>query len=83
VTLCPGFVETPLTERNPYRMPFLITADKAATLMANAIEDKRRFYVLPWQMAVLGKLLRCVPRAIYDRVVANRARKPRFVSDGE
>jgi len=77
VTLCPGFVETPLTERNPYRMPFLITADKAARLMADAIEDERRFYVLPWQMAVLGRLLRCVPRPIYDRAVARRARKPR------
>jgi len=77
VTLCPGFVETPLTARNPYRMPFLIPADKAARLMANAIEDKRRFYVLPWQMAVLGKALRCLPRPIFDRVVARRARKPR------
>src|SRR5678815_836216 len=56
VTICPGFVETPLTERNPYSMPFLIPAVDAARLMANAIEDKRRFYVLPWQMAVLGKL---------------------------
>jgi short-subunit dehydrogenase len=77
VTICPGFVETPLTERNPYRMPFLIPADKAASLMAGAIEDKRRFYVLPWQMAVLGKLLRCLPRPIYDLLVARRARKPR------
>ena len=77
VTVCPGFIETPLTERNPYRMPFLIAADKAARLTANAIEDKRRFYVLPWQMAVLGRLLRCLPRPIFDRVVARRARKPR------
>jgi short-subunit dehydrogenase len=77
VTLCPGFIETPLTERNPYRMPFLLSADNAARLVANAIEDKRRFYVLPWQMAVLGKVLRCLPRPIFDRVVANRARKPR------
>jgi NAD(P)-dependent dehydrogenase (short-subunit alcohol dehydrogenase family) len=77
VTICPGFIETPLTERNPYRMPFLIPADKAAFLMANAIEDERRFYVLPWQMAMLGKLLRCLPRPIYDRIVAKRARKPR------
>ena len=77
VTICPGFIETPLTERNPYRMPFLISADKAAQLTANAIEDKRRFYVLPWQMAVLGRLLRCLPRPIFDRVVARRARKPR------
>lgn len=77
VTICPGFVETPLTERNPYRMPFLISADKAAVLMANAIEDRRRFYVLPWQMALLGRALRCVPRWLYDRIVARRARKPR------
>jgi short-subunit dehydrogenase len=77
VTICPGFVETPLTERNPYHMPFLIPADKAARLMARAIEDKRRFYVLPWQMAVLGKALRCLPRPLYDLVVAKRARKPR------
>jgi short-subunit dehydrogenase len=77
VTICPGFIETPLTERNPYRMPFLIPADKAALLMANAIEDKRRFYVLPWQMGIVGKVLRCLPRPIYDRVVARRARKPR------
>lgn len=77
VTICPGFVETPLTARNPYRMPFLVTADKAAALMANAIEDRKRFYVLPWQMAVLGRALRCLPRWLFDRLVARRARKPR------
>ncbi len=77
VTICPGFVETPLTARNPYRMPFLITADRAAVLMANAIEDRKRFYVLPWQMALLGRALRCVPRWLFDRIVARRARKPR------
>ena len=58
-------------------MPFLFPADEAARLMANAIEDERRFYVLPWQMAILGKLLRNLPRPIFDRVVAKRARKPR------
>ena len=77
VTVCPGFIETPLTERNPYSMPFLITAEKAAALIADAIEDRRRFYVLPWQMALLGKALRCLPRPIFDRIVAHRARKPR------
>lgn len=77
VTICPGFVETPLTARNPYRMPFLITADRAAHLMAGAIEDRKRFYVLPWQMAMLGRALRCLPRGLFDRIVAKRARKPR------
>jgi NAD(P)-dependent dehydrogenase (short-subunit alcohol dehydrogenase family) len=77
VTICPGFIATPLTANNPYRMPFLLAPDKAARLMARAIARRRRFYVLPWPMAWLGRVLRCVPRPIYDRAVAGRRRKPR------
>ena len=79
VTICPGFIATPLTAANPYRMPFLLAPDKAARLMARAIARRRRFYVLPWQMAVAGRVMRCVPRALWDRMVAGRKRKPRFV----
>jgi short-subunit dehydrogenase len=77
VTICPGFIATPMTADNPYKMPFLLAPDKAARLMARAIARRRRFYVLPWQMAWLGRALRCVPRPIYDRVLAGRKRKPR------
>jgi len=77
VTVCPGFIETPLTARNPYAMPFILTADKAALLIARAIARKQRFYVLPWQMAWLGRLLKVAPRFLYDRVLAGRKRKPR------
>ena len=51
VTICPGFIATPMTARNPYWMPFLLAPDKAARLIARAIGRQRRFYVLPWQMA--------------------------------
>ena len=44
---------------NPYPMPFLLDADEAARLIARAIERRRRFYVLPWQMAIVGRVLRC------------------------
>jgi NAD(P)-dependent dehydrogenase (short-subunit alcohol dehydrogenase family) len=79
VTICPGFIATPLTSGNPYRMPFLLAPDKAARLIARAIARRRRFYVLPWQMAWLGRVLRCMPRPLYDRVVAGRKRKPRHI----
>jgi len=77
VTICPGFIATPMTAENPYKMPFLLAPDKAARLMARAIARRRRFYVLPWQMAWVGRVLRCVPRPLYDRVLAGRKRKPR------
>jgi short-subunit dehydrogenase len=80
ITICPGYIATPMTAENPYRMPFLLPADKAARLMVRAVARGRRFYVLPWQMAWMGRLLNAVPRALYDRAFAHAKRKPR---DGE
>jgi short-subunit dehydrogenase len=77
VTICPGFIATPMTDGNPYRMPFLMPADVAARKIAQAIERKKRFYVLPWQMGLVGRALKIVPRPLYDRLVANRPHKPR------
>jgi short-subunit dehydrogenase len=77
VTICPGFIATPMTARNPYSMPFLLAPGKAARLMARAIERRRRFYVLPWQMAWVGRLLKILPRPLYDFAFARAGRKPR------
>jgi NAD(P)-dependent dehydrogenase (short-subunit alcohol dehydrogenase family) len=77
VTVCPGYIATPMTARNPYRMPFLLDADRAARLIARAIERRKRFYVLPWQMALVGGLLRALPRPLYDALFARAPRKPR------
>ncbi len=77
VTICPGYVATPMTARNPYRMPFLVDADAGARLIARAIERRRRFYVFPWPMAVVGAVLRGLPRPLYDRFFRRAPRKPR------
>jgi NAD(P)-dependent dehydrogenase (short-subunit alcohol dehydrogenase family) len=77
VTICPGYIATPMTARNPYRMPFLMRPDAAARRIAHAIARRRRFYVVPWPMAWAGRLLRAAPRALYDRVFARAPRKPR------
>jgi short-subunit dehydrogenase len=77
ITLCPGYVATPMTEENPYPMPFLLSTDEAARLMVRAIRRGRRFYVFPWQMALVGRLLRALPRPVYDWAFARAPRKPR------
>ena len=77
VTLCPGYIATPLTAKNPYRMPFLLQPDEAARRMLRVIAAGRKFAVVPWQMAIVGRVLRCLPRSIYDRAFANVKRKPR------
>lgn len=77
VTICPGYIATPMTAANPYRMPFLMQPDDAARKIARAIARRRRFYVLPWQMAIAGRMLRALPRPLYDRIFAKAPRKPR------
>ena len=77
VTICPGYIATPLTAGNPYPMPFLIKPERAATLIARAIARRRRFFVLPWPMAIVGALLRMLPRPLYDFAFARAPRKPR------
>jgi len=77
VTICPGYVRTPMTAVNPYRMPFIIDAEDAARRIARAIARKRRFAVIPWQMALVSFVLRRLPRWLYDRLFAFAPRKPR------
>jgi short-subunit dehydrogenase len=77
VTLVPGYVDTPLTRGNRYSMPFLLQADDFADRAYRAIAAGTSYRVIPWQMGVVAKLLRLLPNALLDRVLAGRARKRR------
>lgn len=77
VTLLPGYVDTPLTRQNRYGMPFLLTAEAFAERAFAAIEARSSYRVIPWQMGVVAKLLRLLPNAGFDRLLAGRPRKHR------
>jgi short-subunit dehydrogenase len=77
VTICPGFIATAMTAKNPYPMPFIIEADDAAHRMARVLDSSKDFAVIPWQMAILGRILRSLPNWLYDRGVQGRGYKPR------
>lgn len=77
VTISPGFIRTAMTAKNPFSMPFLMAADQFAARAYVAIERRRSYVVIPWQMAWLGRLLRILPNAVFDRVLAGRGKKPR------
>jgi short-subunit dehydrogenase len=79
VCVCPGYIDTPMTRVNRYRMPFLLPVDDAARRIARAIEARRRLAVVPWQMAAVSVLLRAMPGWLFDRLAAGAPRKPRNV----
>lgn len=77
VTIAPGYVATPLTSRNRYAMPFLLSPATFADKAFKAIESGVGYRVIPWQMGIVAKALRLLPDAIFDRLLAGRPRKRR------
>ncbi|MYM31058.1 SDR family oxidoreductase [Duganella sp. CY15W] len=77
VTICPGYIDTPMTQGNPYPMPFLMAPEKFAAAAAGVISAGRSYAVIPWQMGIVAKLLRMLPNVIYDLAFSKAPHKPR------
>jgi hypothetical protein len=77
VTIAPGYIRSPMTDINSYPMPFLVEADDAAARMARVIDKGSSFAVVPWQMGVIGWLLKRLPNWLYDRIFSKAPRKSR------
>lgn len=77
VTICPGYIDTPLTQKNRYAMPFLMPPEAFADQAFAAIKADVSYRVIPWQMGAVAKLLRLLPNALFDKALAGRARKSR------
>jgi len=66
----PGFVKTPLTDKNTFSMPFLMTAEEAAQRMFAAIQRRKRRFAFPKRMHYLLGLLSCLPKAWQHKLLA-------------
>lgn len=77
VTLCPGYIDTPMTQINKYAMPFLMPVEKFAVQAVAAIHRGDSYRIIPWQMAWVAKLLRLLPNWLYDLVMSNAPHKSR------
>lgn len=78
VTISPGYIDTPMTQRNAYPMPFLMAPEKFAAAAMRAIERGNSYAVIPWQMGVVAKVLRALPNAVYDFAFARAPHKARL-----
>jgi short-subunit dehydrogenase len=75
-TICPGFIKTPMTEVNNFKMPWLMEADEAARRIVRALRRRRKVFNFPWQMTLLMKLTRWLPDWILARGMRKYNEKP-------
>ncbi len=62
-TICPGFIETPMTKDLKNR-PFLLPVETAVEKIANAIDSGKKTFVFPWQMKMMIPVLKIMPDGI-------------------
>ncbi|MHB8905617.1 MAG: SDR family NAD(P)-dependent oxidoreductase [Melioribacteraceae bacterium] len=66
ITVKPGFVKTPMTAQNNFKMPFLMEPDKAAHIIIDGIKKEKRIIQFPWQMVLLTRIVGLIPGSIYE-----------------
>jgi short-subunit dehydrogenase len=77
-TICPGFVKTPMTEVNNFKMPWLLEADDAARRIVRALKKKKKVFNFPWQLSLLMKATAWLPDWIVARSMHQYNEDPPF-----
>ena len=81
--VCPGFVRTPLTDANPYRMPFLMEADRAAAIVKRGLDKGSGRIAFPFPTYLAVWLLCALPDALAARALRRMPRKPALYGSSE
>ncbi len=75
-TIFPGFIKTPMTDVNTFKMPFLMDVDTAAEIIKRGIDSKKAAIAFPWQMHIICWLLGVLPRPLGDWILSFAPQKP-------
>jgi short-subunit dehydrogenase len=68
--VCPGFVKTPLTDRNDFPMPFLLAAEDAARIIVDGVATRRPEINFPRRLSIPFKAAAMLPGTLYTRIAA-------------
>jgi NAD(P)-dependent dehydrogenase (short-subunit alcohol dehydrogenase family) len=73
---CPGFINTPMTAGNPFPMPGLMSAERAAKIILRDIAAGRRRIIFPWWMGAAARFAALLPPRLAEGLTAGRPAKP-------
>ncbi len=80
--ICPGFVRTPMTDVNPYPMPLIMEADRAARIIRRGLARNRARIAFPWPLYALAWAIGALPPGLTDRLLARLPEKPDLAARG-
>ena len=75
VLVSPGFVKTPMTDKNKFDMPFLIPVEKACRKIIRGIEKRSREVQFPFPLFAILSMAKMIPNFLWDRMTGAAAPK--------
>lgn len=74
-TIKPGFIVSELTDKNDFKMPFLLSLDKGVAIIAKAIKKRKRIYAFPLRFVFIIKLLNALPSFLREKIIISKSFK--------
>lgn len=71
----PGYIDTPMTKKNKYYMPLLLSSEVGTEKIFRAIKKKKKRYILPWPLKFAVWIMEFMPNALFDKLISLRSRK--------
>ncbi len=75
ITILPGFIQTELTDKNSFKMPFLLSKQKGVKRIYNAIESEKRIYAFPLRFYLIISFLNLLPQYLRDKIVHSKIKR--------
>lgn len=66
VTVKPGFVKTAMTDKNEFKMPFLMSVEQGSRIIIDGLKKDKRIIEFPWQTTIGAKVLRMMPTKWFE-----------------
>lgn len=73
--ICPGFIESPMTAVNDFPMPWLMSADRAATLIARGLRHNHARIAFPLPARIMAGLIACMPSGLGEFILTKLPEK--------
>lgn len=71
----PGFVSTPLTDKNNFEMPFLLSTNDAATRIIRGIDKRKKYLHFPKRLTFIMKLFSLLPSFVWQSFITRNQSK--------
>ena len=69
INIQPGFIKSEMTDKNKFKMPFLLETEDGVSRIIKAIEKEKKIYAFPLRFYLIIRALNLLPKFLREKIV--------------